>query len=87
MERIWLKNYPPGVPHDVDPNQYSSLTDLMETAFRDHADNPFSVCMERWMTFRELDALSRAMGRGCKTKGWSPAAGLRSCCLTCRNLP
>ena len=62
MERIWLKNYPPGVPHDVDPNQYSSLTDLMETAFRDHADNPFSVCMERWMSFRELDTLSKGHG-------------------------
>ena len=74
MERIWLKNYPPGVPHDVDPNQYSSLTDLMETAFRDHADNPFSVCMERWMTFRELDALSRAMGAWLQDQGLEPGS-------------
>ena len=43
MERIWLKNYPAGVPHEVDPDQYSSLTNLLETAFRDHGDSPFSV--------------------------------------------
>ncbi|MEY4694695.1 MAG: Long-chain-fatty-acid--CoA ligase, partial [Pseudomonadota bacterium] len=72
MERIWLKNYPPGVPHDVDPHQYSSLTDLLETAFREHGDNPFSVCMERWMTFRELEVLSRAMG------AWLQAQGLEA---------
>jgi hypothetical protein len=23
MERIWLKHYPPGVPHDVDLSQYA----------------------------------------------------------------
>ncbi len=50
MERIWLKNYPPGVAHDVHPEQYNSLTDVLETAVRTHADNPFSVCMNRWMS-------------------------------------
>ena len=30
MERIWLKHYPPGVPHDVDLSQYSSLVDLID---------------------------------------------------------
>ena len=62
MERIWLKNYPPGVPHEIDPNQYSSLTDMMESAFRAHGDTPFSVCMDRWMSYKELDELSKALG-------------------------
>ncbi|MDQ1243503.1 MAG: hypothetical protein QG550_2755, partial [Pseudomonadota bacterium] len=25
MERFWLKNYPPGVPADIDVTQYRSL--------------------------------------------------------------
>ncbi len=61
MDKIWLKSYPPGVPHDVDPEQYSSLTDLLERSFREHADNPFSVCMDRWMSYRQLEQHSAAL--------------------------
>jgi acyl-CoA synthetase (AMP-forming)/AMP-acid ligase II len=74
MERIWLKNYPAGVPHEVDPNQYSSLTDLLETAFRDHGDSPFSVCMNRWMSYKELDQLSTALGAWLQNKGLPPGS-------------
>ena len=74
MERIWLKNYPPGVPHDIDPNQYSSLTDLLETAFREHGNSPFSVCMDRWMSYKELDELSKALGAWLQDKGLAPGS-------------
>ena len=30
MERIWLKQYPAGVPADIDVNQYTSLVELLE---------------------------------------------------------
>ena len=30
MERIWLKQYPAGVPADIDVNQYPSLVELLE---------------------------------------------------------
>ena len=49
MEKIWLKSYPPGVPHDVNPEQYRSVAHLLEESFRKHAKSPFSVCMDRWM--------------------------------------
>jgi len=74
MERIWLKNYPPGVPADIDPGQYSSLTELLERAFRDHADNPFSVCMNRWMSYRELDRQSQALGAWLQSRGLPPGS-------------
>ncbi len=48
----WLKNYPADVPHEVHPEQYRSLTHLLEEAFTQHADLPFSVCMDRWMSYR-----------------------------------
>ena len=69
MEKIWLKNYPAGVPHDIHPEQYSSLTDLLEKAFREHGDSPYSVCMNRWMSYRELDQLSSALGAWLQSKG------------------
>lgn len=74
MERIWLKNYPPGVPHDIDTDQYKSLTDLLETAFREHGDSPFSVCMNRWMSYKELDQLSSALGAWLQSKGLEPGS-------------
>lgn len=74
MERIWLKNYPAGVPHEVDPEQYSSLTDLLETAFRDHGDSPFSVCMNQWMSYKDLDQLSTALGAWLQNKGLPPGS-------------
>ena len=74
MERIWLKNYPPGVPHDIDTEQYKSLTDLMERSFREHGDNPFSVCMNRWMSYKQLDELSTALGAWLQNKGLEPGS-------------
>ena len=74
MERIWLKQYPSGVPADIDPQQYQSLSDLLEQAFRAHGDSPFSVCMERWMSYRELDRLSQALGAWLQSRGLPPGA-------------
>jgi acyl-CoA synthetase (AMP-forming)/AMP-acid ligase II len=74
MERIWLKNYPPGVPHDIDTAQYKSLTDLLERAFREHGNSPFSVCMNRWMTYKQLDELSTALGAWLQNKGLEPGS-------------
>jgi len=74
MDKIWLKSYPPGVPHDVDTEQYSSLTDLLERSFREHADNPFSVCMDRWMSYRQLEQHSAALGAWLQAQGLEPGA-------------
>ena len=69
MERIWLKSYPPGVPHEVNPEQYRSLTHLLEESFQKNAASPFAVCMESWMSYGELDHLSAALGSWLQSKG------------------
>ncbi|HZF82674.1 MAG TPA: AMP-binding protein, partial [Burkholderiaceae bacterium] len=69
-----LKNYPEGVPHDVHPEQYRSLGQMFEEAFQRHGERPFSVCMERWMSYRELDALSRTLGAWLQSLGLEPGA-------------
>ena len=73
-QKPWLKSYPPGVPHDIDPGQYASLTHLLEESFRKHASRPFSVCMERWMTYRQLDELSQSLGAWLQARGLEPGA-------------
>jgi long-chain acyl-CoA synthetase len=70
LQRHWLKNYPEGVPHDIDPDQYRSVTQLLEESFRKNAARPFSVCMERWMSYAQLDEWSAALG------AWLQAQGL-----------
>lgn len=74
MEKIWLHSYPPGVPQDIDPGQYSSLAQLLEESFRKNATQPFSVCMERWMSYRQLDELSAALGAWLQRLGLEPDA-------------
>ena len=74
MEKIWLKSYPQAVPHSIDVGQYRSLTQLLEESFRKNAARPFSVCMERWMTYRELDELSGALGAWLQSLGLEPGA-------------
>ena len=74
MEKHWLKNYPDGVPHEVHPEQYRSLTQLLEESFKKNASRPFSVCMERWMTYGQLDELSEALGAWLQAQGLEPGA-------------
>jgi long-chain acyl-CoA synthetase len=74
MQKHWLKSYPAEVPHEVDPEQYRSLTQLLEESFRKNASSPFSVCMERWMTYGELDRLSAALGAWLQARGLEPGA-------------
>ena len=74
MDKHWLKSYPAGMPHEVYPEQYRSLTQLLEDAFRKHAANPFSVCMDRWMTYGQLDQLSAALGAWLQAQGLEPGA-------------
>jgi long-chain acyl-CoA synthetase len=61
MERIWLKHYPAGVPADIDPTQYSSLVELLEESFRKFADRRAFICMDKAISYRELDQMSTAL--------------------------
>ncbi len=74
MEKIWLAHYPPGVPHEIHPEQYSSLTQLMEQSFKANSQCPFSVCMDRWMRYGELDSLSAALGSWFQSQGLAPGS-------------
>ena len=74
MDKFWLKSYPEGVPHEIDPGQYRSLPHLLEESFRKNANRPFSVCMDRWMSYQELDELSAALGAWLQARGLEPGA-------------
>ncbi len=74
MEKVWLAHYPQGVAHDINLEQYSSLTQLLDQSFKANSQNPFSVCMDRWMSYGELDQLSSALGSWFQSQGLLPGA-------------
>ena len=72
MERIWLKNYPPGVPSDIDAAQYASLVALFEESFSKFKIRSAYACMDKRLTYGDLDTLSRALGAWLQDKGLAP---------------
>ena len=58
MERIWRKNYPPGVPVEVDVDAYSSIVDLFaHTVARFGAQTAF-VHLDTSISYSDLERLS-----------------------------
>jgi len=74
MDKIWLKSYPDSVPAEIDCTQYRSVTHLLEESFQKYADRNAFVCMDKFMTYRELDKLSLQMGAWLQSKGLQPGA-------------
>jgi len=62
VEKIWLGQYPDKVPAEIDPDEYASLRDLLETAFRKYRDLPAFTNMGHSISFGELDEMSRYFG-------------------------
>jgi long-chain acyl-CoA synthetase len=59
VEKIWLKNYDPRVPVDIDPDRYSSIVDIFEQSIAKYSSNVSYINMGKSITFAELDSLSR----------------------------
>ena len=74
MNKFWLESYPEGVPHTIDTEQFSSLNQLLEDSFKKNASRPFSVCMDCWMSYGQLDQLSAALGAWLQSLGLEPGA-------------
>ena len=71
-DRFWLTQYPPGVPPDIDPTRYASLMDLLEEAFRMHADRVAYSCMGADLDYAELDRRSAAVAAWLQAQGVAP---------------
>ncbi len=74
MERIWLKQYPAGVPADIDVTQYASLVELLEESFAKFADRKAFICMDKSISYRDLDEMSLALGAYLQSKGLQKGA-------------
>ena len=62
MEKVWLKEYPDGVPHTIGEPEFSSLKDLFEQSCTKFRDLTAFTNMGRKLTYGELDQASRYFG-------------------------
>ena len=62
IDRPWLKDYPAGVPADIDASKYPSLVTLMEESFKKYEDRVAYSFMGKEVTFGETNSLSQAFG-------------------------
>ncbi|WP_233078173.1 long-chain-fatty-acid--CoA ligase FadD [Rheinheimera soli] len=58
MDRVWSKNYPEGVPVDINADHYASLLEVFDESIRDYADRTAFINMGKSITYAELDKLS-----------------------------
>jgi long-chain acyl-CoA synthetase len=74
MDKIWLKSYPPNVPAEINPDQYPSLVHMLEESFQKYASNNAYVCMDKFMTYAELDTYSRKLAAWLQSRGMARGA-------------
>ena len=58
MDRVWSKNYPEGVPTDINADHYASLLEVFAESIKDYADKTAYINMGKSITYAELDQLS-----------------------------
>ena len=62
MEKIWLKNYPVGVPEEINPDEYQSVLHVIEEACLRFADSPAYSSMGTTLTYGQYDQQARDFG-------------------------
>jgi len=59
MNKIWLKNYPQGVPAQINPGEYRSLQQLIDESCTQFADQPAYTSMGHSITYAQYRKLAR----------------------------
>jgi long-chain acyl-CoA synthetase len=55
----WFNFYPSGVSHQINPDQYNSIPDLLEESFDRYKEKTAFINMGKELSFAQLDQLSR----------------------------
>jgi long-chain acyl-CoA synthetase len=72
--RSWLKNYPEGVPYEIDASLYRSLPAMADEAFARYANRAAYTCMDKTLTFGDADRLSQALAAWLQSRGLAKGA-------------
>jgi long-chain acyl-CoA synthetase len=72
MEKSWIKHYPAGVPAEIDPTQYETVSQVLEEAMKKYAARTAFICMGKSITYAQLDTASRSLGAWLQSRGIAP---------------
>jgi long-chain acyl-CoA synthetase len=59
MTKIWHKAYDAGVPHEINPEEYSSINDMLEIGFKKFSSHPAFHNMGTTLSYEEIELKSR----------------------------
>jgi long-chain acyl-CoA synthetase len=59
VEKVWLKEYPEGVPAEIDLGEFSSLKDILEKSCQRFKDLPAYSNLGAVLSYSDIDRLSR----------------------------
>ncbi|MDD3353249.1 long-chain-fatty-acid--CoA ligase FadD [Zoogloea sp.] len=62
MNKSWLRSYPPGVPAEIDVDEFASLVDLFDKGVSKFAERTAYINMGKSISYRELEVFSRHFG-------------------------
>ncbi len=71
-DRPWNKNYPAGIPANIDPDKYENLLVFYEEVFDKHADKVAYTYMGKELTFKDVNILSRNFAAYLHSRGLEP---------------
>jgi long-chain acyl-CoA synthetase len=73
-DRPWLKNYPPGVPAEIDTSKITSRVEMLDDAFRRFRERPAVIFMGKELSYGAIDEASRAFAAFLQSTGMTRGA-------------
>ncbi|MCB1812096.1 MAG: AMP-binding protein [Candidatus Competibacteraceae bacterium] len=61
MEKIWLREYPAGVPAEINLQEFTSLKEMLESSCREYSERPAFSNLDHTLSYAELDQQSLAL--------------------------
>ena len=71
-QRPWLKNYPNGVPANIDADAYSSIVEMFKETFAKYGNRAAFSCMGKELSYTEVDKYSKQFGAYLQSRGLEP---------------
>ena len=72
QHRPWLKNYPAGVPANIDISKYETLVEFLDECFQKHGPNTAFGCMGVQLTYKQIDQYSTQFAAYLHSRGLVP---------------
>lgn len=71
-ERPWIKNYPGGVPANIEASKFTTLIQFVEDCFKKFKNKVAFECMGKTLSYGQLDTMSKNFAAYLHSRGLEP---------------